>query len=106
MGHLWVLFRGYVKIVYKLIEQYTTTEKYIYQTLYTISNSRKRLQNKKWVMNMEMENAKYTWKGVWIQAKGGRYYMISYNFMPLSKRKIVKEITKEEFEEYAKYVIN
>jgi len=32
LGLFWVLFWEYVKFVYKLIEQYTTTENYIYPT--------------------------------------------------------------------------
>lgn len=55
------------------------------------------------VINMEW---KYTHKGFWIGEKAGKYYMVSYNYAPLTKRKRTIEIKEEEYEKYAKCVIN
>ena len=48
---------------------------------------------------------KYTWRGVWIAAKGGRYYMKDYNFRPLNKSKRITEITEKEYRKYFKCVV-
>lgn len=53
-----------------------------------------------------MENAKYVHRGFWIKAENGKYYMISYNFSPLSKRKQILEISREEYEKYEKHVVD
>jgi len=55
---------------------------------------------------MDLENVKYTYKGFWIAEKDKKYYMISYNYSPLTKRKSIHEITKEEYDKYSKYVIS
>lgn len=49
---------------------------------------------------------KYIHKGFWIGEKAGKYYMKEYIYAPFSKQKRTIEISEEEFEKYAKYVID